>query len=660
MSLTRENPPENTRAEEQTACMDSVTTLQCQNLTCLTPNPLTNKFCEKCGTPLVKRYLWMPGDWVKTYYRIGDLVDDRYLVVQPNVVLDTQPAQAPRAPDEPPTEIAPYLKLFPQRLHVPQIYGYIPSPDERLPMDLWLFEYGTVPLDSEGELLYPGLLPLFTEEWPKADALGQIHRLWQLARLWQPLQKKTVVSSLLDPSLLRVNGRLVQLLELKPDEPPVPRLSDLGRLWSDWIPGAAEEVRDFLDALCQKLRSGEIDRVETLIASLDRALAHYGRSRTRVYDLFTCTDTGPTRDHNEDACYPPPDRAVTVDRDGTPIAIVCDGIGGQDGGEIAAGLAIETLEQALVSDKPLPVGDDPDTIFRSLERAIRITNDTISQRNDSEHRRERQRMGTTVVMNLARAHEMYVAHVGDSRVYWITTNSCHQVTVDDDLASREVKLGYLLYRDAVQYPNAGALVQALGMSGANHLHPTVQRFILDEDCVFLLCSDGLSDYDRVEQYWDSEILPLLTGEKTVAEVGTRLLELANRKNGHDNATIALIHCHLQPADEPPVPLCGSDIEVTFPDETFGEREDTLDTARQEETSEDVPTVPIPVAPAGASRTAPARSRSRSLPALVGLLALGLLGALGAFGWQYLAGSSRTGSDPSPVPTSPVSPTSPTP
>ncbi|WP_422661941.1 protein phosphatase 2C domain-containing protein [Pannus brasiliensis] len=641
--------------------MDSVTTLQCQNLTCLTPNPLANKFCEKCGTPLVKRYLWMPGDWVKTYYRIGDLVDDRYLVKQPNVVLDTQPAQAPRAPDEPPTEIAPYLKLFPQRLHVPQIYGYIPSPDERLPMDLWLLEYGTVPLDSEGELLYPGLLPLFTEEWPKASALGQLHWLWQIARIWQPLQKKTVVSSLLDPSLLRVNGRLVQLLELKLDEPPVPRLSDLGRLWSDWIPGAAEEVRDFLDSLCQKLQSGEIDRAETLIASLDRALAHYGRSRKRVYHLYTCTDTGPTRDHNEDACYPAPDRIVTVDPDGTPIAIVCDGIGGQDGGEIASGLAIETLEQSLISDNPLPIGDDPDTISRSIERAIRITNDTISQRNDSEHRRERQRMGTTVVMNLARAHEMYVAHVGDSRVYWITANSCHQVTVDDDLASREVKLGYLLYRDAVQYPNAGALVQALGMSGANNLHPTVQRFILDEDCVFLLCSDGLSDYDRVEQYWDSEILPLLTGEKTVVEVGTRLLELANRKNGHDNATIALVHCHLEPADEPIAPLSGSDIETIFPDRTIDASEDTLDTAGQEETGEEIPTIPLPVAPVPASvpapvpAPAPARSRPFSMTALVGLLALGAIGILGALAWQYLAGSPRAVTDPSPVPTSPIDP-----
>jgi protein phosphatase len=88
-----------------------------------------------------------------------------------------------------------------------------------------------------------------------------------------------------------------------------------------------------------------------------------------------------------------------------------------------------------------------------------------------------------------------------------------------------------------------ALVQALGMSSATNLHPTVQRLIVDQDCVFLLCSDGLSDYDRVKQYWDSEIVPLLRGEKTVTAVES-LLQLANQKNGHDNSTIALVYCRV--------------------------------------------------------------------------------------------------------------------
>jgi serine/threonine protein phosphatase PrpC len=182
-----------------------------------------------------------------------------------------------------------------------------------------------------------------------------------------------------------------------------------------------------------------------------------------------------------------------------------------------------------------------------LERVALQANDIISQRNDNEQRHERQRMGTTLVTALARDHELYLTHVGDSRIYRITRSGCHQVTLDDDLASREVRLGYALYRQALQQPGSGSLVQALGMNASTLLHPTVQRFVLDEDCVFLLCSDGLSDYDRVEEYWQSELLPLLDGKVNVATASQRLLTIANHVNGHDNVTIGLLHCQVNPS-----------------------------------------------------------------------------------------------------------------
>ncbi|MFM6896353.1 MAG: protein phosphatase 2C domain-containing protein, partial [Microcystis panniformis] len=454
--------------------MDSVTTLQCQNLTCLSPNALTNRFCEKCGTPLVKRYLWMMGDWVRTYYHVGELIDNRYLVKQPQIVLDTKPAQAPQAPEEPPSWLSLYLKLLPFHLHIPQVYGYIPSPDERLNMDIWLLEYGTIPLDQTGELIYPELLPTLAEVWSQASDLRQIHWLWQMAKLWHPLQRKAVVSSLLNPSLTRVNNQLLQLLELSKDEANAPNLKDLGAFWTGLIPTAAANIQDFLVSLTQELESGDLDRPESLIAILDYALQHYGGGQERSYEIFTCTDTGLMREHNEDACYPPTNQAITLAHGQNPLAIVCDGIGGQEGGEIAAQLAIETLSREINRSPTTDIEVYPDSYSLVLEQAIRVTNDLISQRNDQESRQDRQRMGTTLVMAFAQAQEMYAAHVGDSRIYWITAHSCHQVTVDDDLASREVKLGYLLYRDAIQYPNAGALVQALGMGSATNLHPTVQ------------------------------------------------------------------------------------------------------------------------------------------------------------------------------------------
>ncbi|NCS21861.1 MAG: serine/threonine-protein phosphatase, partial [Microcystis aeruginosa G11-06] len=629
---------------------------QCQNLTCLSPNALTNRFCEKCGTPLVKRYLWMMGDWVRTYYHVGELIDNRYLVKQPQIVLDTKPAQAPQAPDEPPSWISLYLKLLPFHLHIPQVYGYIPSPDERLNMDIWLLEYGTIPLDETGELIYPQLLPTLAEVWSQASDLRQIHWLWQMAKLWHPLQKKAVVSSLLNPSLTRVNNQLLQLLELSRDEATAPNLRDLGALWAGLMPTAAANIQDFLASLTQELESGDLDRPESLIAILDYALQHYGGGQERSYEIFTCTDTGLLREHNEDACYPPTNQAITLAHGQNPLAIVCDGIGGQEGGEIAAQLAIETLPREINRSPTTDIEVYPESHSLVLEQAIRVTNDLISQRNDQESRQDRQRMGTTLVMAFAHAQEMYAAHVGDSRIYWITAHSCHQVTVDDDLASREVKLGYLLYRDAIQYPNAGALVQALGMSSATNLHPTVQRLIIDQDCVFLLCSDGLSDCDRVEQYWDSEILPLLRGEKTVTAVGESLLQLANQKNGHDNSTIALVYCRVVPKAEPVTPLVYDQAkERIIPDLYDQDFDYSGDTYSGEEVVTAIPTPP-PASSSVSSRTSPP-ALTRVSPLVGGAIAVGVLGLLAAIAWQFL--SPHPASNPSISPT-PVTGPTPTP
>ena len=646
--------------------MDSLTTLQCQNLTCLSSNALTNRFCEKCGTPLVKRYLWMMGDWVRSYYRVGELIDNRYLVKQPQIVLDTKPAQAPQAPDEPPSWISLYLKLLPFHLHIPQVYGYIPSPDERLNMDIWLLEYGTIPLDETGELIYPELLPTLAEVWSQASDLRQIHWLWQMAKLWHPLQKKAVVSSLLNPFLTRVNNQLLQLLELSKDEATAPNFKDLGAFWSSLIPTAAANIQDFLASLTQELESGDLDRPESLIAILDYALQHYGAGQERSYEIFTCTDTGPMREHNEDGCYPPANQAITLSNGQNPLAIVCDGIGGQEGGEIASQLAIETLPREI---NPSPTTDMevyPDSYSLVLEQAIRVTNDLISQRNDQESRQDRRRMGTTLVMAFGHAQEMYAAHVGDSRIYWITPQGCHQVTVDDDLASREVKLGYLLYRDAIQYPNAGALVQALGMGSATNLHPTVQRLIVDQDCVFLLCSDGLSDYDRVEQYWDSEILPLLRGEKTVTAVGESLLQLANQKNGHDNSTIALVYCRVVPAAETVRPLIYAEAkERIIPHLNDQDFDHNGDTDPGEEVVTAIPT-PSPASSSVSSRTFPPALTSVSPP--MAAIAIGVLGLLAAIAWQFLGRhpapnpsiSPAPVTDPTPVTTPSAPVTSPTP
>ena len=524
-------------------------TLYCSNPNCQAPNLESHNFCQQCRTPLAKRYLWAMGEGIEAY-KTGSLIAERYLHKSDSlrdsfayrIVLDTRPGLLPQMPPEIPNSLIPYLKLSSYQLHVPQVYGQITSGEGRRNSEIWLLENS--PIYTTGNV-EGQLMPELVSVWKNASAMSQLSFLWQMASLWSPLQSNRVASTLLTPKLLRIEGSIFRLLELRDDQNQPATLQKLGQLWSQWVSSAHPTVASFLAQVCQELVEGTIPSSDQLVVHLESGLAKIGRSLSYSYQIVTRTDTGPIRKQNEDSCYPPsPGSQETQEH---PLAIVCDGIGGHEGGEVASNLAIETIRERVEHLLENPNNINPTTINLELESFACAANDVISQRNDLEQRQDRQRMGTTLVMALAHAHEMYISHVGDSRAYWITRTGCRQVTLDDDIASREVRLGYSLYRAAVEQAGAGSLVQALGMGSSLMLHPTVQRFVLDEDSIFLLCSDGLSDNDRVEQYWETEILPVLEGQIDLATAGSRLMEIANTQNGHDNTTIGLVYCQVREA-----------------------------------------------------------------------------------------------------------------
>ena len=526
---------------------NSAATLQCPNYSCQADNHQSDKFCRSCGTPLIKRYLWAMGAGIDAY-KLGDAIADRYLLVGERILLDTTPAVPPDTPEEVPPEFLPYLKLSPHRLHIPQVYGRLKVTEKRRNSEIWLLE--DVPIrGSEAGTEEGQLFPELTKVWQNTPAVRQLNWLWQWANLWQPLLNQGVASSLIVPLFLRVEGSHLRLLELKFDRKASPTLQQLGQLWLTLIDGVSPDIKRYFHEICTDLTQKQITTSDQLVTILDRGLYDCARSQKRTYKIVTATDSGPSRDHNEDACYPPSGELILSETDSNTLAIVCDGIGGHPGGEIASPLAINTLYQRLETQSESLENWQPESISQELEEAACAANDVISQQNDRENRSDRQRMGTTLVMAKTFAHEMYITHVGDSRVYWVTKQGCHQVTQDDDLASREVRLGYSLYRNALQHRASGSLVQALGISSSATLHPTVQRFVIDESCIFLLCSDGLSDYDRVEQYWQKEILPILEGEIDLPKAVESLIKIANTQNGHDNVTIALVYCEVTPYPE---------------------------------------------------------------------------------------------------------------
>lgn len=529
--------------------------IKCPNPECQAINPEGNDQCASCQTYLPHRYLWA----VSSGKLIPEQLDKRYVWQHQQIVLDTEPGVPPASPEPVPNHIWPYLMLASHGLHVPQPYALLNPGTGRETLLLDTAAIAVDPGDTK-----PKLLPSLAQAWPAASPLRQLNWLWQIASLWADFSEQQVVSSLLSNDLLRVHGSLVRLLGLTSDVQSL-ELSHLGEFWQTLIPKAQSSIRDFLASLCTQLIAEDITTPDILIACLDQAIALTTTGYQTDYGMSVMTDQGPSRKRNEDACYPTSGttQTHTVGPNVRPkhqrplLLLVCDGIGGHEGGDLASQLAIATIQQQL---SPLleQLAHQPEhhstAVTSAIKQAIYAANDNISQHNDQGQRLARDRMGTTLVMALVIGAQIYIAHVGDSRAYRISHNSCRQITFDDDVAAREVRLGYGFYADVVNRPGTGALIQALGMGHSTTLHVVVQRLILDSDIVLLLCSDGLSDYDRVEQYWQTYLLPLLNGQSKPTTVVTDLVQLANTYNGHDNVTVGVITGHIKALKPPIVPL----------------------------------------------------------------------------------------------------------
>lgn len=521
----------------------------------------------------MNRYLWA-SDPASAQIPPGVLVQDRYQVIAPQIWLDTQPETAPYVPQELPEEIIPYLRLFPQRLHIPEVYGVAVLGEAPNSAEVILLE--NVPIDSEANL-YPAIV----DEWHNTTAVRQVYWLWQILQLWTPLSELGVASSLLIPENIRVQGWRVWLLQLYSDSSEADRtlsiypeasLAAFCDCWLEWIAGSHPSVLDRLEQIWRQIGDRQ-KSLEEISLELNQLLLEKAAELPLRLQVAGGTDQGPMRSSNEDSCYPtesdlqlrtePPNDLLIPN-----FTLVCDGIGGHEGGEVASLMALQTLKlqvrALLIEIAQQTEIVPPNIICEQITAIIRVVNDLIAKQNDSQGREMRQRMGTTLVMGLQipqninqpdgtvleNAHELYISSVGDSRVYWITADYCQQITIDDDVATREVRLGRSLYREALRRVDGGALTQALGTREAQILRPTIQRFIIEEEGILLLCSDGLSDRNAVEQSWQEFAKPVLKNRMTLEEAVQSWINLANERNGHDNTSVVITRCLLSP--EPPV------------------------------------------------------------------------------------------------------------
>jgi protein phosphatase len=508
--------------------------------------------CGNCQTPLIYRYLWAVGPSAAKIPP-GTKIADRYEVITQQIWLDTQPSKPPEIPTELPHAVLPYLQLYQQRLHLPQAYGFAaPTPENY--SDILLLE--NAPIDEAGNIY-----PTITDAWEQATAIRQVYWLWQILQLWQPLSALGIAHNLLIPNNLRFQGWCVRLLELQPKTAAnQPDLTDLGHSWQTWVTSAKTTIAEKLQNIVQQMTTSALN-LDAITTQLNEILLSTAAELPLSLQIAGYTDPGPVMTHNEDTCYPC-DSSDLEDPLQPHLAIICDGIAGHEGGEVASQLAVQSLKlqiRALLAEvaeqtEPVP----PDLLLQQLEASLRVVNNVICSRNDEQKRQGRERMATTLIMAMQipqrvptrggwlseNAHELYLANIGDSRAYWITRNYCQLLTVDDDVATREVRCGRSLYRQALQRPDATALTQALGIKEAESLNFVIQRFILEEDGILLLCSDGLSDHNLVEQSWQDFAVPLLTGNLSVADATRNWINLANEKNGHDNTSLVLTLCRV--------------------------------------------------------------------------------------------------------------------
>uniref|UniRef100_UPI00286DAE9B PP2C family protein-serine/threonine phosphatase n=1 Tax=Chamaesiphon sp. VAR_69_metabat_338 TaxID=2964704 RepID=UPI00286DAE9B len=324
------------------------------------------------------------------------------------------------------------------------------------------------------------------------------------------------------------------------------------------LPATSTAIDERLRVLFLKMQAEQAS-LRDVAATLNQIVLEQAARLPLEWQIAGGTDIGATHQHNEDSYYPTP-LELAQDPTGGKIAIICDGVAGHEGGEVASQMAVNLLKiqtqnllENLSHSREIVA---PEQICNTIGAIVRVVNNTITAQNHSQGREDTRRMGTTMVMAIqvnqpiragkgfGNSHEIYIAHVGDSRAYWITPHRCQLLTIDDDIATREVKQGRDVPWHSASRPDASALTQALGMKSGELLQPTVQRLMAIEDGILLLCSDGLSDRQLVESSWQDYAERVLHGDLPLTEAVQSWLALAHRENGDDNISLILMSCNV--------------------------------------------------------------------------------------------------------------------
>jgi PPM family protein phosphatase len=234
------------------------------------------------------------------------------------------------------------------------------------------------------------------------------------------------------------------------------------------------------------------------------------------------THIGCVRALNEDT------GAVVKLHNGYTVAIVADGMGGHQAGDVASLMAVDIIKIEL---SELPDILTPKQAIDLLDRAILKANDAIFEYAKTHD--DCMGMGTTVAVSIITRNWLVTGHIGDSRIYRIAEGKISQLTDDHSLVNELVKNGQISAEEAIKHPQRNVLVRALGTDKS--VEAEFQALEWEPYDYLLICTDGLSN--KVNS---TQMIHTISGSNSVEDAVETLIQLALNAGGEDNITAIVI------------------------------------------------------------------------------------------------------------------------
>lgn len=242
-------------------------------------------------------------------------------------------------------------------------------------------------------------------------------------------------------------------------------------------------------------------------------------------ELASLTDVGCVRENNEDSYgYWEPSEDAVLQRLGR-LAVVADGMGGCEGGQVASKIAVDTVHESYF----LPGDLDPQA---RLLQAFHQAHARVQQR--AVEQPALRGMGTTLTAFALVDRKLFYAHVGDSRLYLLRARTLRALTSDHSLVARLIANGLVRAEDADSHPQRHVLTAAVGVSDGIRPDVPESPVALEPGDVLLLCTDGLWG-----QMTEAEIVRIASS-RTPDDACRDLVQLAKKNGAPDNITLQIL------------------------------------------------------------------------------------------------------------------------